>query len=385
MLAASETSALAQIDGLGRIAISVKEVKDKEAKKLSVGRERISQKTLVVFTRQLSTMIHSGIPISTAITVLIEETESETFKEVLASIKGNIQEGISLSEAFSRHPGIFPKLYISTVAAGEEGGVLDTILRRLAELLEHEAEIQSNVKSALRYPITVVIAITIAFFVLTTFVVPKFMNIFQSAKVALPLPTRVLILVNNTIRNYWFYVIPAIGAIIFIVKAYIRTEKGEYQWDYIKLKIPVFGDLIIKMVSSRFAQMLMTLNNAGLPILKSLDVISLTLGSSVFRKEIESLRKSIMEGKTIGEPLLRSKFFPKLVAHMVTIGEKSGAMDDMLLSIQRHYDTEVDITIKNLTSLIEPILTVALGLIVLFLALGIFLPMWDLMRAVKGG
>ena len=382
--ATNEASAMARLAALEQTPISLREVKERETKKLSVGK-RIPQKTLVLFTRQLSTMIHSGIPIVTAFGALMEETENENFKDVLGTIRGNLQEGISLSDAFSKHPQIFPKLYVSTVAAGEAGGVLDVVLRRLSKLLEHEAEIQAGVRSALRYPITVVIAIVIAFFVLTTMVVPRFMNIFRAAGVDLPLPTRVLILMNDTIRNYWFIVIPVIASIIIIIKLYIKTKRGEYQWDYIKLKLPVFGELITKMICSRFAQMLMTLDNAGLPILRSLEVISFTLGNSVFAKEIEAVRKSVMEGQGIGEPLLRSPFFPKLIGHMVTIGEKSGALDDMLLSIQQHYDTEVNSSIKNLTALIEPLLTVGLGFVVLFLALGIFLPMWDLIRAFQGG
>ena len=379
----NEASAMARLAALEQTPISLKEVKERETKNLSVGKKRVPQRTLVLFTRQLSTMIHSGIPIVTAFGALIEETENENFQEVLGAIRDNIQEGISLSEAFSKYPQIFPRLYVSTVAAGEAGGVLDVVLNRLAEMLEHEAEIQAGVRSALRYPITVVIAITIAFFVLTTMVVPKFMNIFQAARVALPLPTRVLILVNDTIRNYWYFVILTIAAIIFIIKMYLKTQRGQYQWDYIKLKLPVLGELVTKMICSRFALMLMTLGNAGLPILKTLEVVSLTLGNAVFAKEIESLRRAVVEGRGIGEPLLQSKFFPKLVAHMITIGEKSGALDDMLLSIQRHYDAEVNSSIKNLTALIEPLLTVGLGLIVLFLALGIFLPMWDLISAFK--
>ena len=380
--AGSETAAMAQLDALNYIPISLRGVKEGK-KKIFAG--RIPRKELSVFTRQLSTMIHSGIPIITAFTVLMEETDNEVFKEVLEQIRSDIQEGVSLSSALSKHPHIFSKLYVSIVSAGETGGVFDVVLRRLAELLEHEAEIQANVKSAMRYPITVVIAITIAFFFLTTLIVPKFVGMFSAAGVTLPLPTRILILVDVTIRDYWYLVAAAIAVIVFAVKMYLRTKIGRYQWDYIKLKLPIFGGLLIKMVSSRFAQMLMTLDNAGLPILKSLDVISFTLGNSVFTKEIELLRKSVIEGKGIGEPLLKSRFFPRLVAHMVAIGEKSGAMDDMLLSIQRHYDTEVDTTIKNLTALIEPLLTIGLGLVVLLLALGIFMPMWDLIKVAKGG
>lgn len=379
----SEASAVAQLDALDYIPISIRELRTHKVRKFSAGRAKVSQGTLLVFTRQLSTMIHSGIPIITAMTALMEETDNESFKEVLARIRGDIQEGISLSEAFSKHPQVFSELYVNTVAAGEAGGVLDVILRRLSELLQHEAEIQAGVKSALRYPITVVIALTVAFFVLTTFVVPKFTPIFEGAGIALPLPTRILMLVNDIIRGYWFLVIPSVAVIAFAIKMYIRTEKGLYQWDYIKLKLPVFGDLLIKMVSSRFAQMLRTLDDAGLPILRSLDVISFTLGNSVFTKEIEVIRRSVTEGRGIGEPLLQSKFFPRLVAHMVIIGEKSGALSDMLASIQEHYDLEVDTTVKNLTALVEPLLTVGLGLVVLFLALGIFLPMWDLASAAR--
>ncbi len=289
----NETSAVAQLDALDYIPISIRELSAPKVRKFSAGRARVSQRTLIVFTRQLSTMIHSGIPIITAMTALMEETDNESFKEVLARIRGDIQEGISLSEALSRHPHVFSKLYVNTVAAGEVGGVLDVILRRLSELLQHEAEIQAGVKSALRYPITVVIVLTIAFFVLTTFVVPRFTPIFTGAGIALPLPTRILMLVNDIIRGYWFFVIPSIVVIAFAIKMYIGTEKGQYQWDYIKLKLPVFGDLTTKMVCSRFAQMLRTLDKACMLRNRSMIVISVTLCSSVVAEMIECLRRYV--------------------------------------------------------------------------------------------
>ena len=380
----NESQVLAQLEALGNLPIKVSLVKKKEEPKFkfSLG-GKISGKTLTVFTRQLATMIRAGIPIIACLNTLSAETENEKFKQILKEVKMDIQEGKTLSRALALHPKIFSQLYTNTVLSGEAGGVLDVALKRLATLLEHEAEIQANIKAATRYPIIVIVGITIAFFVLVTTVVPKFASVFAASKVALPLPTRILIGANYGIRHYWFYIIPSILFLGFGLWKYIQTERGKYQWDWIKLKLPIFGPLSTKIAASRFAQTLSTLNRSGLPILKTLDIVGVTVGNVVIGKEINKLSASVMEGKGIAEPLLEGKFFPPLVSHMVAIGEKSGHLDEMLDSLQQHYDVEINSTVKNLTTLIEPILTVALGGIVLFIALGIFLPMWDLASAVK--
>ncbi|MFH1904938.1 MAG: type II secretion system F family protein [bacterium] len=380
----SEPQVIAQLEALGNLPITVSLVKKKEGPKLkfSLG-GKIGGKTLVIFTRQLATMIRAGVPIIACLNTLIAESENEKFKEILREINMDIQEGSPFSRALSLHPKVFTKLYINTVLSGEAGGTLDVSLSRLASLLEHESEIQANIKAATRYPIIVIVGITIAFFVLVTTVVPKFASVFAASKVALPLPTRILIGIDYGIRHYWFYIVPSILFLAFGLWKYIQTERGRYQWDWIKLKLPIFGPLSTKTAASRFAQTLATLNRSGLPILKTLDIVGTTVGNVVIAKEINKLSASVTEGKGIAEPLLEGKFFPPLVSHMVAIGERSGHLDEMLDSLQQHYDMEINAMVKNLTTLIEPILTVALGVIVLFIALGIFLPMWDLASAVK--
>jgi len=377
----NEAQVLARLGALGHLPIAVTPLKGKVSRKFSFSlRGRIGARTLVVFTRQLSTMVRAGIPLISALNALMEEAESEYFKQVLQRVKADIQEGNALSEAFSRHPQAFSRLYVNTVLAGETG---DVVLNRLAALLEHEYEIHTNVQAALRYPIIVVVGIFTAFFVLVTMIVPKFTHVYQSAKVDLPLPTQVLIAIDYGIRHWWYYIIPAILVLALALRKYIHTERGKYQWDFLKLKLPIFGPLFIKIIASRFSQMLATLDRSGLPILKTLDIASVTLGNAVVGKEIDTLRKSVLEGRGMAEPIMESKFFPPLVSHMVAIGEQSGSLDEMLDALQQHYDVEINATIRNLTTLIEPILTVGLGLIILFIALGIFLPIWDLSQAVR--
>ncbi len=380
----SEPQVIAQLEALGNLPITVSLVKKKEEPKFkfSLG-GKIGPKILTVFTRQLATMIRAGVPIIACLNTLMAESENERFKQVLREVKMDIQEGKTLSRALSLHPKVFSQLYTNTVLSGEAGGALDVTLKRLATLLEHEAEIQANIKAATRYPVIVIVGITIAFFVLVTTVVPKFASVFAASKVALPLATRILIGVDYGIRHYWFYIIPSILFLGFGLWKYIQTEQGKYQWDWLKLKLPIFGPLSTKIAASRFAQTLSTLSRSGLPILKTLDIVGLTIGNVVIGKEINKLSASVTEGKGLAEPLLEGKFFPPLVSHMVAIGEQSGHLDEMLDSLQQHYDQEINSTVKNLTTLIEPVLTVALGVIVLFIALGIFLPMWNLASAVK--
>lgn len=377
--AASEQEALARLDALEYLPVSIRRVEERRMRlPLSSFRGRIPQRLVIVFTRQLATMVKAGLPILTALTALFEETENQHFKAVISNMRADIQEGLSLSDALERHPRVFSKLYTSTISAGEAGGVLDTVLQRLAELMEHEEQLKTSVKSALRYPAIIIIAVVSAFLVLTTFVVPAFGRIYEGVGVELPIPTRILVAVNHFVRNWWYAAAALLAGILILLKSYASTPPGRYQWDYIKLRLPVFGKLIIKSISARFAQIFRTLDEAGLPILRSLDEIADTLGNEVISRDIAVVREAVQDGRGIGPPLLDSKYFPPLLGHMVVIGERSGEMSDMLKSVQEHYDMEVDATIKNLTALIEPFLILALGLVVLFIALGIFLPMWDM-------
>jgi type II secretory pathway component PulF len=263
------------------------------------------------------------------------------------------------------------------------GGALDEVLLRLAQLMEHDQETMSRVKSAMRYPLIVVVSLIVAFITLMLFVVPKFIVLFQKMDVELPLPTIMLIFFYTALTEYWYILIAVLGLSIFGFMKYIKTEKGAMKWDHFKIRAPVFGNLNLKTAMSRFTRMFETLNSSGLPILQTLEISSKTVGNLAVGKEIEKAAHGILQGQGIAVPLSQGNIFPPMVTKMIAIGEQSGSLDEMLMNVSRHYDTEVDYAVKGLTSMIEPILTVGVGIIVLFLALAIFLPMWDLTKLAQ--
>lgn len=384
--APTEAVALSTLDADGYLPISLNVSKEvKGGFSLRKRMARIKSGELVVFTRQLTTVVRSNIPILSGLAALSAQAESEAMRRTISKVISDVEAGLSLSASFARYPEAFPEVYTATLSAGETGGILDKVLERLSDLLEHEAAVSQNLKAAIRYPLTVITFLFSAFFFLTTFVVPRFAAIYSGAGVVLPLPTRIMILLSHILRNYWYLLIAGVFVLIGLFRRYLKTKNGRWQWDRLKLRTPIFGPLFTKMAISRFAQMFAVLDRSGLPIIRTLGVISKTLGNVVMTKEIEAIKKSVEEGQGMSEPLLKSTVFPPLVTHMVAIGERSGTTDELLEGIQRHYDNEINTTIKNLTTLIEPILTVGLGIMVLFLALAIFLPMWKLIDVFKGG
>ena len=350
---------------------------------LKKGIRRVSSQALIVFTRQFATMVKAAVPIVEALGVLAEQSEDASLKEALHQIVRDIEEGFKLSEAMSKHPHVFSQLYVNTVIAGEAGGVLDKVLLRLASVLEEEQETKMGIKSALRYPVMVVIALIVAVVVLSVFVLPTFIKIYQGFNVSLPLPTQIMIFVSNSLRHYWFITIPLIIAIFFLIRFYINTPLGRRQWDNFKFNMPVFGKIYTKIVMLRFASMLNVLYQAGLPILKILDIVKITIGNVILAKDMDGVKKDVADGKGISGGILASKYFPRMVGYMVSIGEKAGALTTMLDSLCEYYSQEVRNALKNLTSLIEPIMTVVLGAVVMTMALAIFLPMWNLISIIK--
>ena len=387
----SEAGVLAHLKGMGYTPVSITLQKRKPAINLNIkslfrARDRARPGSIIVFTRQLATLTHAGIPIIAALRALARQTDDPGLRRVVLDVEYLVAEtGLSLSEAMEKHPQIFPELYVSTVYAGEQGGVLDDVLSRLAGLLEHDLEIKGNVKAALRYPVMVIGALSLAFFLLTTLVIPRFAGMYAKFQTQLPLPTRVYIGLNELIRGYWYIALTCLFALVIGFQWFIRTKKGRLLWDSLKLKAPVFGPLLKKVAMSRFAQMFLTLNRSGLPILRTMRVISLTVGNAIVSKEVNTLRESIEEGKGISGSIMESKVFPPLVGHMVSIGEHSGAMDEMLNAIIDHYDLEIKYAVGDLTAAIEPFLILGLGLIVLSMALAVFLPMWNMITLFRGG
>ncbi|MFZ3089094.1 MAG: type II secretion system F family protein [Nitrospirota bacterium] len=374
-----------QLDGLGYIPVSITEEKEGLFSPEFLQQfTRITPQDQIIFSRQLATLISAGLPFIASFETLIEQTENPRLKKVIAKVKQDVEGGSTIADALERHPKVFSSLYVNMIRAGEAGGVLDEILNRLAFLAEHEAETRARVKAATRYPIIVIAATAIAFVVLMTFVVPRFVEIYANFKGTLPMPTRVLIWLNKFIKGYWYLIIGAIAGLIFGMRWYINTEAGRLQWDNIKIKLPIFGPIFLKLAMSRFSRIFATLNRSGLPILQTLDIVSATIGNKVISRVIDNVRDSARGGKGLVQPMRVSKVFPPIVTRMMAVGEETGNMDEMLVKISDYYDTEVEYAIKNLSTLIEPILIVIIGGMVLFLALGIFLPMWNMISLMKG-
>jgi MSHA biogenesis protein MshG len=343
----------------------------------------IDNRALVIFTRQFATIIKAAIPILEGLRVLTEQAEDPTLKKALTQVIHDVESGSSLSAGLAKHPGIFSELYVNTVIAGESAGILDKVLMKLSDMLEDDMETRTNIGAALRYPIMVVIAMLIAVIVLTVFVIPQFAKMYSDAHAELPLPTQVMVLTGYVLRHYWYAVIISAVAIFFGVRMIINTPSGRFMWDNLKFKIPVFGKLYTKITMLRFASMLNVLYQAGLPVLKTLDIVGMTIGNVVLSQEIDRIKRDVADGKGISGGILNSKFFPRLVGYMVSVGERSGSLPLMLDSLCEFFDLEVKTMVKNLTTLIEPIMTAVLGLVVMGMALSIFLPMWNMIQLFK--
>ena len=388
--AASEVALTTDLAKKGYLPINIsfkaknKELVAKSAQGVSGStRGGIDNRALVIFTRQFATIIKAAIPILEGLRVLTEQAEDLNLKKALNQVIHDVESGSSLSAGLAKHPGIFSDLYVNTVVAGESAGILDKVLMKLSNMLEDDMETRSNISAAMRYPIMVVIALVIAVVVLTVLVIPQFSKMYADAGSKLPLPTQIMVVIGNILRYYWYLVIISVGGIFFGVRAIINTAPGRFFWDTMKFKIPVFGKLYTKMTMLRFASMLSVLYQAGLPVLKTMDIVGLTIGNVVLSREIEKIKRDVADGKGISGGILNSKLFPRLVGYMVSVGEKSGSLPLMLDSLCEFFDLEVKTMVKNLTTLIEPIMTAVLGLVVMGMALSIFLPMWNMIQLFK--
>lgn len=367
----------------GYIPVSVSESKGVSILAVEIFGHRVKSQDIVLFTRQLWTMLKTGIPLQSSLVFLSDEMKDAKFKKTLQDVIKDLEAGSTLSDALSRHPSIFEPLYVNMVKAGEASGKLDETLRHVAELREFEMKTRGKIQAAVRYPILATVSLALAFSMIVTFVIPKFMNLFNQYKAELPLPTRILLGINYVIRHDWPAVLIGLAATVFLLRYAVSTARGRYLWDLAKIKMPVFGPLNFNMLMARFAKVVSELLASGLPIIQTLQLVSTTVGNEVLRKAILSIQASVVEGKGISQPMKQSGFFSPMVVQMVAIGEQSGKIDELLAHIAGYYEEQADLTIKNLTSLIEPILLAAIGATVLLLALGVFMPMWDLVRVFK--
>lgn len=387
--ASGEIEVTTQLAKLGYLPISIsykaEKTRPSSGTRALRGQGKAHPQALIIFTRQFATIIKAGIPIVEGLGVLSEQVEDPALKNALQQITRDVAGGISLSQAMAKHPRAFSELYVNTVVAGETAGVLENVLSKLSYMLENDYDTRTNIMAALRYPIMVVVAMVIAVLVLSVFVIPQFAKIYLDAKMKLPLPTQIMIAFSNTLRFRWYILLPSLAGSFLLFRWHINRPRGRFWWDGLKFKMPVVGEIYTKITMLRFSSMLNVLYQAGLPVLKTMDIVGMTIGNSVLNKEVGKIKQDLSDGKGISGAVLASKFFPRLVGFMISVGEKSGSLTTMLDSLYEYLNLEVKTSVKNLTTLIEPIMTAALGLVVMGMCLAIFLPLWSMIEVMKGG
>ena len=345
-------------------------------------KKKVNQRSVAIFTRQLATMIDAGLPLVQSLEVLSSQQDNKVFKDIIRVIKEDVEGGSTFAGALKKHPAAFNELYTNLVVAGEEGGILDTILNRLAVYIEKAEALKKKVKSALIYPATIVTVAVAVVMILMIFVIPVFETMFSSAGQSLPLPTVIVLTISKLIKNTFYIFIPALILLFFLFKKYYQTQNGRAVVDRLLLKLPVFGPLFRKIAVARFSRTLGTLVSSGVPILDGLSIVSRTSGNRAIEIAIMNARASIREGETIAEPLNRSALFPPMVIQMISVGESTGALDSMLSKIAEFYEEEVDVAVANLTSLLEPMLMIFLGVVIGGVVIAMYLPIFNMASAV---
>ncbi len=369
---------------LRRRNITATSIVEKEKKKFSFGGGKVTDKDIVVFTRQFSTMIDAGLPLVQALEILSTQVESKALGKALGVIKGDVESGSTYADALRKHPKIFDALYCNMVAAGESGGILDTILNRLASYIEKTMKLKRKIKSALTYPITISAVAVIVVGVIMVFVVPTFSKMFATLGGTLPLPTQMIISASNFLKKGGAVLIVAVAfGIAYALRQIRKTDAGLYRTDAILLKVPIFGPMLLKVAISKFTRTMGTLTSSGVPILDGLEITAKTAGNRVIELAVMDVRTAVSEGKTLSEPLTKAKIFPPMVTHMIAVGESTGALDTMMTKIADFYDDEVDNAVTNLTAMMEPILMVFLGTTCGFIIVSMYLPIFKLITLIK--
>ena len=345
--------------------------------------DRIKPKEVAVFSRQFATMVDSGLSISRSLAVLAAQTENKYLATKIREIRDDVESGLSLSAALAKHPKVFDHLYVSMIRAGEIGGSIDSVLKSTADQLEKQVELNRKVRGAMTYPIVVVAVIAIIFLVMMTVVVPVFKKLFKSLGGQLPLPTRIVINVSNVLLSWELLVVIAVAVVAVIgFRRWIATESGRLKWDAFKMKPPIFGDLSHKAALSRFSSTLSSLLSAGVPAMEALDIVAAASGNVVVANATLQVKAAIREGRPFADPMRENDVFPTLIVQMVEVGEQTGALDEMLQRVSDFYMAEVDQTVDNLTSILEPFLIVIMGAVVGTIIISLYLPMFDYIKLI---
>lgn len=385
LTAKSKDEAVDQLRKQSVVVTSLEEKAGLGGIKISFG-SGLTDKDLVVFTRQFGTMINAGLPLVQCLEILSTQSENKVLRETVGDVRGQVEAGSTFSDALRKHSKVFDDLYVNMVHAGEVGGLLDTILTRLAKHIEKAMKLKGQIKSAMIYPSAILGVAGIVITVLMIFVIPIFAKMFEelsNGKVGLPGPTQIVIDISNAFQSYWYIGVGIMVGAVVSVKKYYATPKGRMAIDKFLLKTPIFGDLIRKASVAKFTRTLGTLLSSGVPLLDGLSICAKTSGNKVIEEALLNARVSISGGKTIADPLTASQVFPKMVTHMIAVGESTGALDAMLGKIADFYEDEVDQAVDTLTSLLEPIMMVVLGTIIGFIVIAMYLPIFTMAQAIQ--
>ena len=377
MASDSKENLAKRLEGMSYIPIAIEEARDLGLQKFTRLFKNVKPEEINIFTRQLLTLQTAGLPILTSLVSIEKQIKNRYFKDAIRDIIASVETGMSLSNALEKYPKIFSEIYINMIRAGEAGGALDDILKKLAELGEKDLDTRNRIKSATRYPMIASCALVGAFIVMMIFVIPKFAAIFGRFMTTLPLPTRILIGLSAFLTTRWYVVIALSAAAIALFKYLVRTKNGRLAWDGLKLNAPAIGPIMTMLTMSRLTRIMSLMMASGLPILQVLDIAARTVDNQVVSDAMKEIMNSVKEGKGLSEPMRSSGIFPPMVVQMVAVGEQTGKVDDLLAKISDYYDQQSDYNIKNMTVLIEPLFVLFLGVMVLVMALGIFLPMWS--------
>jgi len=383
--AQSEKELFKDLSESGYLVSSIKQKNRSRWEGLSGLGGRVSAVDLIVFTRQLAAMLDAGIPLNTSLNVIANQGESKTMVQVARRLRQNIEEGMDLAQAMESESKVFDKGYVAMLEVGESGGKIAEVLNRLADLLELKQERKTKVKAAVTYPIILLIAATLGITFLIVFVFPMFVKIFEKANIVLPLPTRILIGISNLVRGYWWAILGSLAGIVIFAKRYAKTLSGRLFFDRIKLRLPIFGNLFRKVEVSAFAHTYRALNVSGIPLITTLKLVGQAVGNSVIAQAIEKARIRIAEGGSIASSFRESGQFPGMVVQMISTGEESGKIDEMLLKISQYYDKEVNYVISKLSTTLEPILLAVMGAVVAIMYLSLIMPMTQLMKVIRAG
>jgi len=379
----SEGLVMTKLREMGLTPIEVKKAKGGLKMEINLRPGRVKLKDLAVFSRQFATMVNSGLPILRALAILGDQTENKELEKVLIQVRLDVEQGQSLSGAMEKHQKAFNDLYVAMVKAGETGGVLDTVLLRVADNIEKDVELRRKIKSAMTYPLVVVILVSFILGGMLLFVVPQFETIYAQLGGKLPLPTRILLGISQALRNYWYFFTGFVAAAVFALRRYKRTEKGRATVDAAKLKIPIFGQLFRKTALARFSSTLGMLLRSGVPILQALDIVADTVNNKVISKAVIDVQGSVREGESIAKPLSRHAVFPPMVVQMLAVGEETGAVDTMLDKVADFYNSEVSASVDALTSLIEPLMIAIVGGAVGAAVIALYMPMFNIINLIK--